>query len=273
MDSNGPRDWESASGTGRRRVSLAALAAAVVLSAGGGFVAGRIGGGGAPATPDASPLPSVRPPSEEPEPASPPPIAQQDTRVRVPRVTGLTVREARLVLGSVGLRASLDGSEERATPRSRVWATLPVEGSWARRGSFVGLRTDASVTEDRTPCGNARVARRPYGAVIVGATVEVRTADAGQFLVMDLTSPPRDLRLRLIRRQGRHRLWFDDLGERSRSVLLSAEEHRTAPGWPPHWGVGGTITGPGCWRLRINGPGTTESVPFEVTDDALRSWR
>lgn len=137
----------------------------------------------------------------------------------------------------------------------------------------MGLRTAAYLDPAvASSCGQrGGVELRPYGAVIVGAHVEVRTADAGQFIVVDTSKPVTDLVIRARHVRGSGRLRFvDPLRQPVRTVLLLADEHRMAPGWPPHWGFGGTISGPGCWELEITGGEAPERLMFGVS---AREWR
>ncbi|MPZ74557.1 MAG: PASTA domain-containing protein, partial [Nitriliruptorales bacterium] len=81
--------------------------------------------------PDGSPPPTIAAPSAST--VAPAPSASPST-VTVPLVEGLTVAEARRVLNSVRLRASLDEFEAKAQPRSRVVGQTPAEGSPAPKG-------------------------------------------------------------------------------------------------------------------------------------------
>lgn len=258
----------------RGGIPLAVFAAALVLAGGLGFLAGqRLDRSPHALDVTESPPPPTEVASAPPDAPPPAAVVREPHRIIVPRVAGLTVAQARQVLRSVGLRATLDEFERRARPQSRVTVQAPVEGSRAPRGSNVGLRTDAYLDPAvASSCGQpGRIALRDYGAVIVGEHVEVRTADAGQFLVMDTSRPVSDLLIRARRVRGPGRLRFDDpLRGPAATVLLLADAHRMAPGWPPHWGFGAAISGPGCWELEITGGEAPERLMFGVS---AREWR
>lgn len=262
--------WEPPAGS--RRVSRGGLLVGLLAAVGTGFFAGRVWTN----TPG-EPTPTVTASPAEvlaPTPADASPPADRTDNVVVPGVSGLTVRQARAVLQTVGLRATLDEFESAATPRSVVVSQAPVEGSAADIRSAVGLRTDTVGTEYHSRCGTVRIANRGFGTVVVGTSVGVRTADAGQFLFLDTLPPASDLRVSARRLTGPGSLRFVEFGRTSTTTYLPVERHRTAQGWPPHWGVVGEISGPGCWALHVRGNGVQERLLFDVSRrDWRRHWR
>ena len=125
-----------------------------------------------------------------------------------------------------------------------------------------------------TSCGEVVTATRPYGRVIVGRQLETLLPSVGQLIVIDPEEGPGPLRLRAEHRQGPGKLQFDDFGEPSQTTVLRADSQRTSPGWPDHWGVDATVTGPGCWRLHVRGPGINDRLIFRVSRaDWRRVWR
>ena len=271
--SDGERQWEQSPTSARRSIPFVNAAVGAVLALVIGFALGQL------LTRDSTPRPQPNgsPPATIAAPSAsadaPVPSGSPST-VTVPLVEGLTVAEARRVLNSVRLRPSLDEFEAKAQPGSRVVGQTPAEGSPAPKGSKVGLRTDAYEELPVATSCTALIAAREYGDVIVGAEVEVRTADAGQLLIMDTLEPVSDLRVRVRRQRGPGKLRFETPQGLSREVTLWADQHRMAAGWPPHWGVGANVTGPGCWQLRITGGDAVERLAFEISDsDWKRFWR
>jgi hypothetical protein len=115
---------------------------------------------------------------------------------------------------------------------------------------------------------------RGYGQVIVGRRLEALAPAVGQLIIIDPSNGAGPLRLRVERRNGPGRMYFDDFGRPSPTTILYAHAQRTSPGWPGHWGAEVTLTGPGCWHLHIRGKGIDDRLVFPVDrGDWRRGWR
>ncbi len=192
---------------------------------------------------------------------------RRDARARFLRVAAV------LVVG-IGVSAAM----WRAVDGLDAGSEIPVVPS-----TETGAPTESRprILRVRTRCGVARLATRDYAPdarAIVGRTFEVllrpEEGTVRRIIVTDPTDSNMSARLRVTRAHGPGHLWFASDDGRSREFFLSEGTRRLEELWPPSWSVPTTVTGPGCWLLRIQGEEMTDRLPMEVTpDDWNRYWR
>lgn len=124
----------------------------------------------------------------------------------------------------------------------------------------------------RTSCGVTTIAQREYagdGSVFAGDHFDVllmSAPGAAQILVADPSESAQELRMTATRKIGPGRLHFRGLTSTGTSVRLTQWQRRTAPGWPPHWGLDTVLTGPGCWHLEVISSDATDVIVFELSE-------
>lgn len=184
-------------------------------------------------------------------------------------------RTALLLLAGIAAAAGIGGL--LAEPVTAPWQVTPTAGgpSVAPAPTAATQPTTAPVLQDGR-CPVSPVEQRPYGEVIAGEVVEVRTLgarDPGAFeiFVMDVTDAGA-LQISGARLDGpgTMRLVSADVANNDirGAQPLGDGLRRTASGFPPHWSVLVTLDGPGCWAYHVAGEDIDETLVFEL--DAAR---
>lgn len=133
--------------------------------------------------------------------------------------------------------------------------------------------TIVSVPEDG-PCPTSPVIDRPYRQVAAATHTEVAglgtDGDDAVTLVMDLSETRDALTISGRQLDGPGRMGFR-LGHDEpphATLTLSSNGRRSAPGWPPHWGIVASVSAPGCWSYEItHDTGHTDQIVVEIAPD------
>lgn len=130
----------------------------------------------------------------------------------------------------------------------------------------------------RSACPTTPIQDRPYATVASGKHAEIsglgiQDATTGPTLVIDQGEPDRPLTLRGHQLDGPGRMGFrTSYQQPPRTALtLSNDGMRRAPDWPPHWGLGASLSGPGCWSYTIETDTGTDQIVFEITPETFES--
>lgn len=131
----------------------------------------------------------------------------------------------------------------------------------------------ATVAADE-PCPTTPRVDRAYRQVAAATQTEVAglgtDRDPAVTMVMDLSGNGEPLTITGRRLDGPGRMGFRrSYDDKPRTTLfLSDNGRRSAPGWPPHWGIVASVSAPGCWAYEVtHHDGTTDQIVVEISPD------
>lgn len=127
---------------------------------------------------------------------------------------------------------------------------------------------------DGDPCPTSPVVDRPYLQVVAATHTEVAglgiDGNGAVTMVLDISDDQGPLTLSGRQLDGAGRMGFR-LGYDTpphATLTLSDNGKRSAPGWPPHWGIVASVSAPGCWGYEITrDSGHTDQIVVEIAPD------